>query len=88
MPDRTYGPNIIAVDLIDDLHVDTVTFHDPRGVELHRAPVVARDPVVYLHDGPDGLPVQARAWTGDACVYEFTVITMFRGTTYTVSFDD
>lgn len=79
---------ILTVDLIDDLHVDTISFHDSHGAELHRAPVVGRDPVVYLYDGLDGITVQAKAWTGDVCVYEFTVITMFRGTTYTVSFDD
>lgn len=85
MADRTFGDNTVSVDLIDDAQVDTVTFHNALGDELHRAPVVARESIVYHYDGPDGRTVQARAWVGDECVFEFAVLTMYQGSTYTVS---
>lgn len=87
MPDRVFGPHTVSVDLIDDLHADTVTFHNALGHELHRAPVVGRESIVYHYDGPDRGSVQARAWVGDECVYEFAVLAMYRGCTYTVSWD-
>lgn len=88
MPDRVIGPNTVSVDLIDDAHVDTVTFHDSLGDELHRAAVVGRETIAHHYDGPDGRTVQARAWVGDVCVYEFAVLAMFRGSIYTVSWDE
>ena len=87
MSNRTYGPGIVSLDLIDDAHVDTITFHNALGDELHRAQIVGRQSVIYHYDGPDGRTVQARAWVGDVCVYEFAVLMMYRGSTYTVSFD-
>lgn len=87
MADISTGPSTVFFDLIDDLHIDTITFHNADGHELHRAPVVGREPVVYHYDGPDRGTVQTRAWVDDECVYEFGALTMFRGTPYRASFD-
>jgi hypothetical protein len=85
--DRVFGDNIVPLDLIDDLHADAVTFHNALGDELHRAPIVGRESIVYHYDGPEGRTVQSRVWVGDECVYEGTVLAMYRGCTYMVSFD-
>jgi hypothetical protein len=75
---------ILTVDLIDDGHADTISFHDEHN-ELHRASIVGREAVHYAPERT--AHVHARAWTGGQCIYVFGALLIHRGSVYTVRFD-
>lgn len=84
MANVTTGQGVLVVDLIDDMGVDAISFHDEFD-ELHRVRITGRDGVFY---GPGRTThMHAKAWVGKVCVYQFETRLIPAGVVYSVHFD-